>query len=83
MITASASEQRFEYGLLLGSRLMQHNDGNGFTIDAFVGYGVGYRFYDVEPIFEDVFSSLATDKFSHTFRFGLTFGYSMSFDGSR
>ena len=83
LITASASEQRFEYGLLLGSRLMKKNNGNGFTLDAFVGYGVGYRFSDIEPVFEDVFSSLNTDKVSHTFRFGLTFGYSMSFDGRR
>ncbi|MEK6783413.1 MAG: hypothetical protein AABY93_17050 [Bacteroidota bacterium] len=83
LITASASEQRFEYGLLLGSRLMQKNNGNGFTIDAFVGYGLGYRFSDIEPIFEDVFSSLNTNSFSQTFRFGLTFGYSTSFDGKR
>ena len=83
LITASASEQRFEYGVLLGSRLMQRNDGNGFTIDAFVGYGVGYRFSDIEPIYDDVFRTIKSDAFSHTFRFGLNFGYSMSFDGRR
>ncbi len=83
LITASASEQRFEYGALLGTRLMERNNGNGFTMDAFVGYGLGYRFSDIELMYEDVFRSLETDKFSHTFRFGLTFGYSMSFDGRR
>jgi uncharacterized protein len=83
LLTASASEQRAEYGVLLGSRLMQRNDGDGFTIDAFVGYGIGYRIFDVEPIFETVFNSLNQDKLSQTFRFGLNFGYSFSFDGRR
>ncbi|MBK5277998.1 MAG: hypothetical protein JJE09_03940 [Bacteroidia bacterium] len=83
LLTASSSEQRFEYGVLLGARLMQKNNGNGFTMDALIGYGMGYRYSDVEPIFEDVFRSLNTNPFAHTFRFGLTFGYSMSFDGSR
>ncbi|MBZ0244953.1 MAG: toxin-antitoxin system YwqK family antitoxin [Cyclobacteriaceae bacterium] len=82
-ITASASEQRAEYGVLLGTRLMQKNDGDGFTIDAYVGYGIGYRSYDVEPIFENVFSALNSNKFSHSFRFGFNFGYSFSFDGRR
>jgi hypothetical protein len=62
---------------------MQKNDGDGFTIDAFVGYGIGYRSYDVEPIFENVFSALNSNKFSHSFRFGFNFGYSFSFDGRR
>ena len=80
-ITASATEQKAEYGITLGGRLMQHNDGDGFTIDAFAGYAVGYRFFDVEPIYESVFSNINRDKFSQTFRFGLNFGYSFSFDG--
>ncbi|MBS1976899.1 MAG: hypothetical protein JST46_05985, partial [Bacteroidetes bacterium] len=81
LITASASEQRAEYGLILGSRLMQKNNGDGFTIDAFVAYDIGYRFFDVDPAFKDVFSGLNQDTFSHGFRFGLNFGYSFSFDG--
>jgi antitoxin component YwqK of YwqJK toxin-antitoxin module len=82
-ITVSATEQKAEYGILLGSRLMKRNDGDGFTIDAFVGYAVGYRLFDVEPVYADVFSHLMQDKFSQTFRFGLNFGYSVSFDGRR
>ncbi len=77
---ASASEQKFEYGLLLGSRLMKKNDGDGFTIDAFVGYGVGYRLFDVDPQYETTFQALKKNKFSGTFQFGLNFGYSLSFD---
>lgn len=83
ILTASSSEQRAEYGILLGSRLMQRNDGDGFTIDAFVGYGLGYRMFDVEPMYESVFNEINQDKFSQTFRFGLNFGYSLSFDGRR
>jgi uncharacterized protein len=83
LLTASASEQRAEYGVLLGGRLMQKNDGDGFTIDAFIGYGVGYRIFDVEPIFETVFEMVNQKKLSQSFRFGLNFGYSFSFDGRR
>jgi len=81
--TASASEQRAEYGLLVGLRLMQRNNGDGITIDAFTGYGLGYRGFDVEPRFVDVFADVNQEKFSHTFRIGISFGYAMSFGGRR
>ena len=77
---ASASEKKYEYGLLLGTRLMNKIDGDGFTIDAFVGYGVGYRDVKIDPGFETTFSSLNKNSFSHTFQIGLNFGYSISFD---
>jgi hypothetical protein len=81
--TASASEQRAEYGLLVGLRLMQRNNGDGFTIDAFTGYGLGYRAFDVEPRFENIFTDVNQDKFVHTLRIGISFGYSVSFGGRR
>jgi antitoxin component YwqK of YwqJK toxin-antitoxin module len=80
-ILASASEQRAEYGILLGIRLMQKNDGDGFTLDAFAGYGLGYRRFEVEPLYSDYFSAVNRERFSQSFRFGLNFGYSFSFDG--
>lgn len=83
MFTATASEQRAEYGVLLGARLMQNNRGDGFTIDVNIGYGIGYRNFNTEPIFEETFQSVNQDKLSQTFRFGLNFGYSLSFDGKR
>jgi len=83
IITASASEQRAEYGLLLGSRLMQRNHGDGLTIDAFIGYAVGYRMFDVEPSYSEVFRSVTQNKFSQSFQFGLNFGYAQSFDARR
>lgn len=81
IVTASASEQKAEYGILVGARLMQRNDGDGFTMDAFIGYGLGYRLFDVEPIYSEVFNTLSRNKLSQTFQFGLNIGYSISFDG--
>lgn len=81
--TASASEQRAEYGLLLGMRLMTRNNGDGFTIDAFTGYGLGYRGFDVEPRFESIFKDVNPEKFVSSFRIGVSFGYSLSFSGRR
>ena len=83
LFTASASEQRAEYGVLLGLRLMKNNRGDGFTIDANIGYGIGYRSFYAEQVFKEAFQSIDQDKLSQTFRFGLSFGYSLSFDGRR
>ena len=83
LITVSASEQRAEYGIMLGTRLMQHNNGDGFTIDASVGYDIGYRVFDADPMVIDEFASVNKNNFSQTFRFVLNFGYSFSFDGRR
>lgn len=82
-ITASASEQRVEYGVFLGIRLMQKINRDGFTIDSFIGYDAGYRSVSIDPQFERQFSSINTNHFSQTFRFGLNFGYSFSFEGRR
>ena len=77
---ASASEKKYEYGLVLGTRLMNQNDGDGFTIDAFFGYGIGYRNVKIDPGFEPVFTSLDKKSLSQTFQIGLNFGYSISLD---
>lgn len=82
-VTATATEQRAEYGVLFGVRLMQRNNDNGFTIDMFGGYNIGYRSFDVEPLFKDMFASLNQSTFSQSATFGLNFGYSLSFDGRR
>ena len=81
VITISASEQRVEYGLFLGVRLMQRINRDGFTIDSFIGYDAGYRNVSIDPQYEREFSSVSTNHFSQTFRFGLNFGYSFSFVG--
>ena len=83
LITVSASEQTFEYALYLGARLMQRNDGDGFTMDAFVGYSAGYRIFEADPLTESAFDSINQDSFAYGLRFGLNLGYSFSFDGRR
>lgn len=79
VFTVSASEQRAEYGLLAGARLAQKRDDDGLTIDAYVGYGFGYRKFDVDPMFEGVFNNIHQNGFSQTFRFGLNIGFAFSF----
>ncbi len=81
--TASAEEQRVQYGILGGVRLMKKIDHDGFTIDAFVGYGIGYRYLSVDHQYESVFNSLSKSNLAGEFRFGINFGYSINFDGSK
>lgn len=82
-VIANASEQKAEYGLFVGLRLMEKNDGNGFTIDTFAGYNFGYRSFTVDPIYADIFKNVNQSSFSQSFNFGINFGYSFSFDGRR
>lgn len=79
-ITVTATDQRAEYGVLGGARLVQRRDGDGVTIDAYVGYGFGYRKFEVsDQMFEGVFSNIDQKNFSHTLRFGLNIGFAFSF----
>jgi uncharacterized protein len=79
LITVSASEQRAEYGLLVGARLMQKRDGDGLTIDAYGGYGIGYRKFDVDPKLETIFSNVNRNHLAQSLRFGLNIGFAFSF----
>jgi hypothetical protein len=81
LITAAATEQRVEYGILIGARLMQRLNKDGFTIDSFIGIDAGYRNVSIDPQYEKEFSSINTNHFSQTIRFGINFGYSFSFEG--
>jgi antitoxin component YwqK of YwqJK toxin-antitoxin module len=79
IFTFNAVEQRIEWGLILGYRIMRSNDSNGFTIDAFVAGDLGYRAFDVDPVFASYFENVNQDKFSKTFHFGLNLGNVFSF----
>ena len=83
VIRASASEQRIEYLVLLGYRLMQNTYGKGFTIDIFAGAGTGYRFFDNDPNFGEAFKNLNQNEITFAYTFGVNFGYVFSFSGSR
>jgi antitoxin component YwqK of YwqJK toxin-antitoxin module len=80
VITVTATEQRAEYGLLAGVRLMQQRNRDGVTIDAYAGYALGYRKFEVsDPMFEGVFENINQGHLSQTFRFGLNIGFAFSF----
>lgn len=79
LLTTNASEQRLEWGLLLGYRLMKNNGSKGFTIDAYTSADFGYRSFDVESKYNIFFSEVNQSKFSSTFHFGLNIGNVFSF----
>jgi antitoxin component YwqK of YwqJK toxin-antitoxin module len=83
VITGGASEQRIEYGVMLGYRLMERNNNRGFTLDASAGFDIGYRSFDADPLFEAYFGSVDQDPLATSWYFLLTFGYCFSFDGRR
>ncbi len=84
-VRINSSETRFEYALFIGDRWMQlfgeryKNNSVGFTIDAFVGFGFGYRLYKENypssPEFEEVFDDVNKSKFVITPRLGINFGF--------
>jgi antitoxin component YwqK of YwqJK toxin-antitoxin module len=79
VFTFNAVEQRIEWGVLLGYRIMRRNDSRGFTIDAFVSGDIGYRGFNVDPDYETYFEDLNQDEFAKTFHFGLNLGNVFSF----
>lgn len=74
VITISASEQRIEYGILLGYRIMQRNNSSGFTIDIFTSLDAGYRSVDMQPEYEQYFQSVNQSKFVSSVHVGLNLG---------
>ncbi len=82
VVRASASEQRVEYLILLGYRLIQDSRSKGLTIDIFAGAGSGYRNFENDPNFSDVFAELDKGSITFAYTVGVNFGYVLSF-GSR
>ncbi|MTI22049.1 membrane-binding protein [Fulvivirga sp. RKSG066] len=78
-IKVSASEQKVEYSVLLGYRLMQNTADKGFTIDAYVSLGTGYRNFSVSQEFKRAFDGLDQSKITFKPSFGVNFGYILSF----
>jgi antitoxin component YwqK of YwqJK toxin-antitoxin module len=74
IFTASAIEQRFEWGLLLGYRIMQRTNSKGFTIDAFISGDIGYRKFDLDQNFYTYFEDFDRSNFSRSVHFGFNFG---------
>jgi len=77
--TFGAHEQKLEYGVIIGSRYFKNVTSNGFTADAYVGFGIGYRLYNqsyVAPLpLTDPFSSLNSNNFAYSIRLGVNLGF--------
>ncbi len=79
IFTANALEQRFEYGVLIGYRILKRNNGPGFTLDTFVTGDIGYRNFNVDNSYTQYFDDLNQSKFVASFHFGLNIGHVFSF----
>lgn len=79
IITFTAPDQRIEYGVLLGYRIIQRNNASGFTIDLYGAAGVGYRNVDVDEVSASYFQNVDQQKFIATFSFGLNVGNVFSY----
>ena len=79
VVRASAKEQKYEYSGVLGYRLMQSTSDTGFTADAFVSLGAGYRSFDQKGTNEKAFSDLHKGDISFAYNFGLNLGYTFPF----
>lgn len=75
----SESEEKFEYSILIGDRILRDPGESGITVDVFLGVGVGYRNrkanHPKNPVYEEIFNELPTSKISIPFRFGVNLGY--------
>jgi len=78
IITISAPEQRMEYGIILGYRLMQRKNASGFTIDLFSSLDGGYRSVDMQPGYENYFEDVNQSKFVYSVHLGLNLGHVFS-----
>ena len=76
--TMSATDQRSEYGILLGYRIMQRNDKKGFTIDMFASVDAGYRSVDMPFSNEQYFEDVNQSKFVTSLHVGLNIGHVFS-----
>jgi hypothetical protein len=79
VFTVSAVEQRIEWGLLLGYRIMQRNNAKGFTIDTFISADIGYRGFDVAGDYARYFEDINQSKLATSVHFGLNFGRVFAF----
>lgn len=78
-IDISLLEQKVEYGMFLGNRWLPNAGDGGFTVDAYVGAGIGYRLtrrnYQETPERNRVFSDLNTSSISFPIIIGVNIGF--------
>jgi hypothetical protein len=74
-----AFEQKIEYGVLVGSRYFKNVNANGFTVDGYIGFALGYRDFNKTYVppdpAADPFRSLNSNNFAYSIRIGVNLGY--------
>ena len=85
--SVKATEHLYEYAFIVGNRWMKlfgetwnvKSKQSGFTIDVFVGVGIGYRDFKKKyvdnSLYDEIFDDLRQSEFAITPRFGVNFGY--------
>lgn len=79
IFTFNASEQRVEWGALLGYRLMRRKNAGGLTVDAFVSGDIGYRNFYVDAVNASRFDDAPRNSFGYAWHFGLNLGNVFAF----
>ena len=74
-----AKENRYEYTVIVGNRMMKFAGKPGLTLDFFAGLGLGYRDYwekfPPEDAFKEIFDDVRKPRLSVPFRLGINIGY--------
>ncbi|MCG8321399.1 MAG: membrane-binding protein [Cytophagales bacterium] len=74
-----AKENRYEYSVIVGNRMMKFAGKPGLTLDIFAGIGLGYRDYwekfPPEDSFKEIFSDVRKPRLSIPVRLGINLGY--------
>ena len=75
----TTQEQKIEYGLFIGNRWLSNAGDGGFTVDAYIGAGIGYRLlrenYTVSEERNSVFSDLNRSNISFPIIIGVNIGF--------
>jgi len=79
-IELTKTENKIEYSVLLGNRITNDSKKEGFTMDIFLGIGVGYRNisnnWDGNPEYDDLyFGTVKSQFYTIPIRFGVNVGY--------
>lgn len=77
--SVSESEEKIEYAVFVGDRIVRESGESGITVDVFIGIGIGYRKcranYNESTNFSQLFKSLPDSKISIPLRLGINLGY--------
>lgn len=79
IFTFTANEQRIEWGPVLGYRIMKKNNAAGFTIDTFLSFNIGYRYFEEDVRFASHFEDINKDPLSTSVHFGINLGNVFAF----